>query len=77
MYDPKDAHYDAGSSKTNPRWDCVDVKFVRKLKRLIPLDELKSDAVLAKDMQLLTGARLSVSGVTKAQWDHILKKYES
>merc|ERR1719324_656778 len=31
QFDPKDAHYAPDSSKDNPTWDCVDVKFVRKL----------------------------------------------
>ena len=41
QFDRKDAHYDPKSSKENPKWSMVDVKYVRPLKRYIPLQELK------------------------------------
>lgn len=51
----------------------VDVKFVRKLKRLIPLKELQEykDADL-KDMTVVGKGRLSVQPVRKLEWDFIL-----
>src|ERR1700729_2112102 len=39
-FDSKHDHYDADSKKDAPSWYAVDVKFVRKLKRIITLDEL-------------------------------------
>ena len=54
----------------------VDIKFIRKLKRLIPLDELKNDPFLGKSMDLFTKARLSVCGVSKKEWDYIINKLE-
>ena len=54
----------------------VDIKFVRKLKRHISLDELKNDKFLSKSMALLTQGRLSVQPVSKAEWDYILNKLE-
>ena len=41
QFDRKDAHFDPKSSKENPKWSMVDVKYVRPLKRYIPLQELK------------------------------------
>jgi predicted RNA-binding protein with PUA-like domain len=41
QFDPKSKYFDPGSSRDNPRWMLVDVKFVKKLKRTITLDELK------------------------------------
>ncbi|CAD7951815.1 unnamed protein product [Amoebophrya sp. A25] len=77
QFDKDDPHYDAKSSKDSPTWDAVDIKFVRKLKRIIPLDELKNDAFLKKSMQLVQGNRApSVSGVSKAEWDYIVGKLE-
>ena len=71
-FDPEDKHYDPKSDPDNPRWFLVDVKFVRKLKRVIPLTELKAQSKL-EDMQLLRrGNRLSIMPVTKREWDHIL-----
>ncbi|KAG2188390.1 hypothetical protein INT44_001143 [Umbelopsis vinacea] len=49
----------------------VDVKFVRKLNRLIPLKELQSYKGLS-DMVLIKRGRLSVQPVTKEEYDFIL-----
>lgn len=71
-FDRQDKHYDPKSDAARPRWYTVDVHLVRKLRRTIPLAELKQEPQLA-DMPLLRrGNRLSVMPVTKAQWDHIL-----
>lgn len=53
------------------RWTAVKVKPVRKLKRPVTLKEIKADPALS-EMELLTKFRLSVSGVTGTEWDHIL-----
>ena len=72
QFDPKSKYFDAGSSRDNPRWMLVDVKFVKKLKRTISLDEMKNDPALA-DMPLLRkGNRLSVMPVEAAHWEYIL-----
>jgi predicted RNA-binding protein with PUA-like domain len=54
------------------RWTAVKVKPVKKLKRPVTLKEIKADPALA-EMELLTKFRLSVSAVSQAEWDHILK----
>ena len=48
QFDPKSDHYDAQSDPENPRWYMVDVKLVRKLDRVIPLDELRVGAELVR-----------------------------
>ncbi len=71
-FDPEDSHYDPKSDADKPRWYLVDVKYKRKLKRTITLQELKQHHMLA-DMKLLQkGNRLSIMPVTKRQWDYIL-----
>ena len=56
----------------NPTWYMVDIRFKRKLKRVITLAELKAEPKL-KNMQLVKkGNRLSVMPVTKAEFEHIL-----
>jgi predicted RNA-binding protein with PUA-like domain len=50
----------------------VDVKFVKKLKRTISLDEMKSDPALDGMALLRKGNRLSVMPVEAAHWRHIL-----
>jgi predicted RNA-binding protein with PUA-like domain len=73
QFDPKSKYFDPGSSRDNPRWMLVDVKFVKKLKRVITLDELKNHKALA-DMRLLRkGNRLSIMPVEPAEWCCILE----
>jgi predicted RNA-binding protein with PUA-like domain len=73
QFDPKSKYFDPGASRDNPRWMLVDVKFVRKLKRVITLDELKNHAEIA-DMRLLRkGNRLSVMPVEAPEWRYILE----
>jgi len=73
-FDAKHDHYDPGSKKDAPSWYVVDVKLVRKFKRIITLDELRTHASSAlKEFVLLRrGNRLSVMPVTKKDWDFIL-----
>lgn len=80
QFDRKDPHYDPSSSKDNPKWFMVDVKYVRKLKRFISLKELKtihlehktSGGALQK-LSLFTRARLSVQPLTEDEFNFILK----
>jgi len=67
-------HYDADSDRKNPRWYMVDVKLQKKLKRIVTLDELRAHAGgKLKDMVLLKrGNRLSITPVTKTEWDFIV-----
>ena len=70
-FDPNDKHYDPKSDPDNPRWILVDVKYKRKFKRTISLKELKNHKQL-KDMKVLQrGNRLSITPVTKKEWDYI------
>ena len=73
-FDPEDKYYDPKSTPTNPRWYRVDVKLVRKFKRIISLAELKAHAEQLGDLMLLKrGNRLSVMPVTEEQWEFILE----
>ena len=72
QFDKKSDYYDAASRREEPRWSLVDVKFKRKLKRVIPLTELKDRRELEGFALISRGNRLSVLPVTKAQWDFIL-----
>jgi predicted RNA-binding protein with PUA-like domain len=73
-FDSKDDHYDAESDPKRPRWFVVDVKLVRKMKRLITLDELRRHASdeLSEMRLLQRGNRLSVTPVSQLEWDFIL-----
>jgi predicted RNA-binding protein with PUA-like domain len=74
-FDPKSDHYDPKSEPERPRWFMVDVRYVRHLKRNIPLGELKQyeDGPLSGLPLVRKGNRLSVMPVTPEQWDFILR----
>jgi predicted RNA-binding protein with PUA-like domain len=73
-FDPKHHHYDPESKADAPRWYVVDVKLVRKFRRIITLDELRQHAAKKlKDFVLLRrGNRLSVMPVAQKDWEFIL-----
>jgi len=60
----------------NERFIVVDVKYKRKLKRPVTLDEMKKQKKF-KDWELLKISRLSVMPVPKNIWDSILKLSEN
>jgi predicted RNA-binding protein with PUA-like domain len=72
QFERKSDYFDPKSTREDPRWMMVDVAFKKKLKRTIPLVELKAQAKLEDFALLQRGNRLSVLPVTKAQWDFIL-----
>lgn len=53
-------------------WSCVDLEPVKPLKSPVTLEAIKADAVL-KEMPLVKQSRLSVTPLTKAQADRLLK----
>ena len=70
----KSKYFDEQSTPEHPRWYLVDVRYVRTLKRPIPLATIKaSTEELGQDFALVRkGSRLSVMPVTPAQWHHLL-----
>jgi predicted RNA-binding protein with PUA-like domain len=64
QFDPSSKYYDPDSKADEPRWICVDVEFVRRLPRFVPLPELRAHPGLASMMLLQRGARLSVQPVS-------------
>ncbi|MDO1529024.1 EVE domain-containing protein [Fulvimonas sp. R45] len=72
QFDPKSKYFDPASSRDAPRWSLVEVRFKRKLKRTITLEELKADPALAEMPLVRKGSRLSVMPVAATEWKHIL-----
>lgn len=72
QFDRRSKYYDGKSSRDEPRWMLVEVQFERKLKRPIPLSELKAHPKL-RDFRLnKRGNRLSIFPVAKQHWDIVL-----
>ena len=74
QFDPGSDYHDPKATREQPRWDLVDVAFERKLKRTIPLNEIREQAdALGEGFALIQrGSRLSVLPVTAAQWKLLL-----
>jgi predicted RNA-binding protein with PUA-like domain len=72
-WDTESDHYDPDSTPDKPRWYMVDVKLVRKFPRLITLEEIKQTPALESMLINRKGNRLSITPVTKKEWDYILK----
>ena len=79
QFDKKDPHYDPKSSKENPKWFIVDVKYVGMMERFVLLKELKALHIdhkihsgPLKSISLFTRSRLSVQPLTKEEFDFIL-----
>lgn len=65
-----EAHPD--STAGDPKWECVDIKAVRKLPRAVSLDEAKAEPRL-KNMVLVNNSRLSVQPVAEDEWAVIME----
>jgi len=62
----------ADPTATEGDWVSVDLAPVKALKKPVALDVVKADKML-KDMKLVKISRLSVSPVTKEEFDRIIK----
>jgi predicted RNA-binding protein with PUA-like domain len=74
-FDASDAHFDPDSNPDAPRWYMVDVQLQRKFPQPITLATLRTHAkrALAGLAILQRGNRLSVTPVSVAHWNFILK----
>jgi len=70
----KEAYQDPTTD--DDRWDAVDVKAIRPLKRPVTLQEIKADETLDQ-MDLVRQTRLSVGKVRKHEYDRIIAMSES
>ncbi|MEO7148957.1 MAG: EVE domain-containing protein [Rhodanobacteraceae bacterium] len=72
QFDPKSHYFDVKSDPADPRWWLVDVRYARKLKRVISLAEIKALDGLGEFALTRQRSRLSVLPVTAQQWQAIL-----
>ena len=76
QFDQNSKYYDSKSSQSNPRWDCVKVKFLFKSKEIISLQELR---LIFNEEELLVvkkGNRLSILPVLKKTASLLLSKLQ-
>jgi len=70
-WDPQNKHFDPKSDPDNPRWMMVTVRFLEKFPRTVTLAEIKADPMLSGMQVAQRGNRLSITPVTKDEFDHI------
>lgn len=73
QFDSDSPYVDPKSPGDNPRWDAVDVRFVRRFAQVLSLDALKAVPALAELPLVRKGNRLSVMPVSKAEWQAVLR----
>jgi len=73
QFDPKSHYFDPKSQPDAPRWQLRDVQLVKKT-RLLSLAEMKTAPELASMLVLKRGNRLSITPVTPAEWQAVLKR---
>jgi predicted RNA-binding protein with PUA-like domain len=78
-WDPASKYFDEQSSPQDPRWFMVDLGFVERFPRPVPLDELRALGApggVLEGMPLVGKSRLSVQPVTPDQFDAIVELAE-
>jgi len=71
-WDPDSRYFDPKSSPDEPRWWMVDLRFVDRFDRFVPLAELKAESSLAG--MLVTGrSRLSVQPVDAIDFETVVR----
>ena len=72
-------YYDEKSTRENPKWCVVHVSFRQKFPATITLKELQkyaSSGGALENMQVLRQSRLSVSKVTRKEWEFVMSLVE-
>ncbi|MEI6536415.1 MAG: EVE domain-containing protein [Verrucomicrobiaceae bacterium] len=73
QFDPKSEYFDKGSKKEEPRWLLVDVAWEADFPKFISLEDLRAEPRLSDLLILRRGNRLSITPVTKRDFDLICK----
>jgi predicted RNA-binding protein with PUA-like domain len=67
-FDESSDYHDPRSTRDDPRWMMVDVRFVERFPGVVPLATLRSTLGLEEMMVIRRGMRLSVQPVTKNEF---------
>lgn len=72
QFEKSGKYYDPKATKEQPRWMLVDVRFVKKYKKVVSLAALRKEAKLQDMVILRPGNRLSITPVTEKEFDAII-----
>ncbi|WP_204103759.1 MULTISPECIES: EVE domain-containing protein [Spirulina sp. CCY15215] len=73
QFDPNDKHYDPKATPENPRWQTVELEFIKTFPRFISLTELKENFLADELLVVKRGNRLSVMPVAETVAKKILE----
>lgn len=74
QFDKKSKYFDEKATREQPRWEHVDIRYVRHFKQPLSLQAIREHAdALGEEFALIRkGSRLSVMPVTATQWKILL-----
>lgn len=75
QFDKKSEYFDPKATKEKPIWFCVEVKFEKIFKKILPLSELKTIPELSEMLVIKKGQRLSIQPVSEAHFKFICQNY--
>jgi predicted RNA-binding protein with PUA-like domain len=76
QFDTKSHYYDEKSTHENPRWQLVDIAFVKKFKHPLLVGLMRNDPAL-EGMLMWRANRLSIQPVSEKHYHHIVAEAES
>lgn len=76
QFDARSPYFDPKSKPEAPRWVHVDVRW-RETTRLLSLKEMREAPELASMQVLQRGNRLSITPVTPAEWEAVLRRLQA
>lgn len=71
QFNPESNYYDPKSSREQPRWFCVDVKFQERFPSVLPLKAIKSMPEITELGLVKRGHRLSIMPVSEYEWQQL------
>ena len=71
QFNKRSKYFDPKATKDNPIWFCVDVRFVERFTRPLPLQMLRDDTALDGLELNRKGSRLSVQPVSRTHFNRV------
>lgn len=71
QFDPRGEYHDPKATPQHPRWWLVDFAFVERFNDILTLQTLRADPLLAEMTVCRKGSRLSITPVTKSQFQRV------
>lgn len=73
QFDANSPYFDARATPDKPWWFVVDVAYARTLKKPVLLKDIRANPKLSSMRILESGSRLSITPVTKKEWEELLR----